>query len=487
MNLLLANIYSIANLTQNFYFADFLDVIIVTLLIYSAILLFKQTRSLPALIGIGMLVALYITAQVFNLYLTSLALQSFFAAFIVVLVVIFQEELRRFFEFIAAWSTRQNRVRPIANGSALMTELIQAAAQLAHTKTGALIVLAGQENIERHIQGGKTLDGILSEELLLSIFDATSPGHDGAMIIYKNRIMQFGAHLPLSNNFKEIGKHGTRHSAALGIAEYSDAFAIVVSEEQGTISIAHAGKLKQLKNIEELETLLNRFLKEKFPTESYGIIENILRKNLLEKFIALFVAIFLWFIIAFPTGTIQRDFTIPISYHNLPENFVIEESSPKELLVTLAGRGDNAFNQIQIDKLEVAIEGTELVLEANKIRIDENAIIRPLNLSVVKINPTEVQVFVKKYNTANIPIKIRTSGAVASGYAINSIVSSPRYVILMIPDGQNAPNNIYTEALDLNNINEDASIKTKLVLPYGTRLSQESDNSVLVNIDVRRK
>src|SRR3989344_5005484 len=283
MNSLLASIYSISSLTQNFYLADFLDVIIVTLLIYSAILLFKQTRSLPALIGIGMLVALYIVAQVFNFYLTSLALQSFFGAFIVVLAVIFQEELRRFFEFIAAWSTRQNIVRPIASGSASMYELMQAIAHLAHTKTRALIILAGQENIERHAEGGKTLDGIISEELLLSIFDATSPGHDGAMIINKNRIIQFGAHLPLSNNFKEIGKHGTRHSAALGIAEHSDAFAIVVSEEQGTISVAHAGKLKQVKNIDELDTLLNRFLKEKFPEASYSIMENVFRKNSIEK------------------------------------------------------------------------------------------------------------------------------------------------------------------------------------------------------------
>src|SRR3989344_1280958 len=179
MNSLLASVYSISSLTQNFYFADFLDVIIVTLLIYSAILFFKQTRSLPALVGIGMLVALYIIAQVFNFYLTSLALQSFFAVFIVVLVVIFQEELRRFFEIIAAWSTRQNIVQPIASGSSAMNELVQAISRLAYTKTGALIVLAGQENIGRHADGGKTLDGVVSEELLLSIFDATSPGHDG--------------------------------------------------------------------------------------------------------------------------------------------------------------------------------------------------------------------------------------------------------------------------------------------------------------------
>ena len=309
-----------------------------------------------------MLVALYIVAQVFNFYLTSLALQSFFGAFIVVLAVIFQEELRRFFEFIAAWSTRQNIVRPIASGSASMSELMQAIASLAHTKTGALIVLAGQENIERHAEGGKTLDGVLSEELLLSIFDATSPGHDGAMIINKNRIMQFGAHLPLSNNFKEIGKHGTRHSAALGVAECSDAFAIAVSEEQGTISVAYQGKLKQVKNVEELNMLLNRFLKEKFPEASYSIMENILRKNSIEKLVAFFVAILLWFIIAFPTGTIQRDFTIQIGYHNLPDNFVIEESSPKEIMVTLAGRGDNAFNQIQIDKLEATIKSKKLAI-----------------------------------------------------------------------------------------------------------------------------
>ncbi|MEK9174967.1 MAG: diadenylate cyclase [Patescibacteria group bacterium] len=487
MNLLFAGLYSISSLTQNFYFADFLDVIIVTLLIYSVILLFKQTRSLLALIGIGMLVALYITAQMFNFYLTSLALQSFFAAFIVVLVVIFQDELRRFFEIIAVWSTRQNIIQPIASRSAAMNELIQAVARLSHTKTGAIIVLSGQENIERHTDGGKILDGVISEELLLSIFDATSPGHDGAMIINKNRIVQFGAHLPLSNNFKEIGKRGTRHSAALGIAECSDAFTVVISEEQGTISVAHEGKLKQIKNIEELNILLSSFLKEKFPEVSYSIIENIFRKNSIEKLIALMVAIVLWFIISFPTGTIQRDFTIPISYHNLPENFVIEESNPKEILITLAGRGENAFGKIQIEKLEAAIEGNVLRAGANKIRIDENLIARPINLSVVKINSSDVQIFIKKYNKANVPIKIRTSGTIARGYVINSIESIPKYVTLMIQEGQSAPANILTETADITNISEDTPIKTKLILPYGARFSQESDGSVLITVDVRKK
>ena len=137
------------------------------------------------------------------------------------------------------------------------------------------------------------LDGVISEDVMLSIFDPTSPGHDGAMILNKNRIEKFGVHLPLSNNFREIGKHGTRHSAALGIAERSDALALVVSEESGMMSLAQNGSLKEVKSLEELELRLNKFLREKLPDDYANSFTDIIRYNMREKIAALAIAILL--------------------------------------------------------------------------------------------------------------------------------------------------------------------------------------------------
>jgi uncharacterized protein (TIGR00159 family) len=487
MNNFLATVLLLDNFTRNFYIADFIDVIIIALFLYSAILLFKQTRSYLPLIGIGILIVVYSISQVFHLFLTSLALQSFFSAFFVVLVVIFQDELRRFFEFIAAWSTRQKAEKPIAIASAALNELVQAVAHMAHQRIGALIVLSGQENIERHIEGGKELDGLLSEELILSIFDATSPGHDGAMVIQKNRIVKFGAHLPLSNNFKEIGKHGTRHSATLGLAERSDAFIIVVSEEQGTVSIGYNGKLKTLKNIDDLEKELARFLKEKFPEETYKSWEAMLKKNAPEKIIALVGAGLLWFFVAYPSEIIQRDFTLPVTYQNVPDQILIGSVAPKEITVTLAGRGANAFETATPEDLSLAIEGASFKNGSNVISLDAGMVHRPLNLGVMKIKPQQVQVQATEYARHMVAVNVPTKGKTPFGTVIDSLRAEPATVAILVPKNIPAPEHIQTEVITLTDIKNSTRLIAKLVIPSGMYLSPRSPAEVGVEITLRKK
>lgn len=484
MDAFLANIYSLGNLARNIYIADLIDVAIIALLIYSAIALFKQTRSLPIFIGVGMLIALYAVAQVFNLYLTSLALQAFFGVFLVVLVVIFQQELRRFFEFIAAWSTRQNIIQPIASGSASISELMQAVAHLAHAKIGALIVLAGKENIERHTEGGKILDGILSEELLLSIFDATSPGHDGAVIINKDRVVQFGAHLPLSHNFKEIGKHGTRHSAALGIAEQSDGFAIVISEETGTISIAHKGRLTILKDVEELKSSMKQFLQEYFPEAAESLGKRILKRNSVEKIIAIGLAGVLWFFVSYPAETVNREFAVPIGYRDLPQTILIENISPKEFMVTLAGRGERIFELLDPRTLEVTINGAAIPAGASALRVTESMVTHPLNFSVTKISPSEARIVAKQFSLVTTPIEAVVAGAPARGFRVERVAVAPIAITLLVPDGSIAPVKVFTKPINISRRRDSLIQEAQLTLPSSARLRQETDEVVTVTISV---
>ena len=272
--------------------ADFFDVLIVAVLLYIIIMLFKQTHSSLVLGGIGILVGISIAAKIFDLSLTLFALNIFFGAFFIVLAIVFQEELRRFFAFLAVLSTRHiKHKRPLAAASPAVEEIARTVANLAYKKIGGLMVFPGNETIERFLDGGRLLDGIISQELIESIFDPSSPGHDGATIIQRDRVARFAAHLPLSKNLKELKGWGTRHSAALGITERSDALCVVISEERGIISIASHGKLKELSDEKELVTQLNIFLKEKFPEQSRRITDYFIKKNSLEKLIALASAI----------------------------------------------------------------------------------------------------------------------------------------------------------------------------------------------------
>jgi uncharacterized protein (TIGR00159 family) len=272
--------------------ADFFDVLIVTILLYIIIMLFKQTRSSLVLGGVGVLVGISVVAKIFELSLTLFALNIFFGAFFIMLAIIFQEELRRFFAFLALLSTRHiKQKRPLAAASPLVEEIAHTATNLAYKKIGGLMVFPGNETIEHFLEGGKILDGVISQELIESIFDPSSPGHDGAMIIQRDRIAQFAVHLPLSKNLKELKGRGTRHSAALGITERSDALCVVISEERGKISTASHGKLKELLDEKELAAHLNTFLKEKFPEQSRRAVDYIIKKNSFEKVVALASAV----------------------------------------------------------------------------------------------------------------------------------------------------------------------------------------------------
>src|SRR5919112_6164292 len=204
--------------------------------------------------------------------------------------VIFQEELRQLFERIAVWSLARKRTPTL--GLSTSDILVRTVADLAKERVGALIVIRGNDPLERHITGGIPLNGKLSAPLLKSIFDPHSPGHDGAVLVEQDSIARFAAHLPLSKDLRQLANVGTRHSAGLGLAELTDALCIVVSEERGTISIARDGKLREVENLQQLGASIESFLQTKFPSATQNNIGlPFFRENWIAKAIAIALAI----------------------------------------------------------------------------------------------------------------------------------------------------------------------------------------------------
>lgn len=488
MEPLRAAMYPFGSLVHNFYIADFFDVAVIAVLIYSALFLFKQTRSLLILVGLGMTALMYALAQIFNLYLTSFVFQSFFSVFFIVLVVIFQEELRRFFEFIAVFSTRQSTTRQLSVNSPAIRELLHAIEYLASQKVGALVVIRGRENIDRLVDGGRTLDGVISEDLIASIFDTTSPGHDGAMIIHKNRIVQFGTHLPLSTNFKEIGRHGTRHSAALGIAERSDAFAVIVSEEKGIISIAHKGTLKEVHDIEDLDRHLNIFLHTLSSEHAYTTWRNLIRKNSFEKIIAIVIAGLLWFFAVYRADTVQRDFKIPITYQNVPPGFIIEETKPNTLTVTIEGRGKSAFERLDEKTLNATIDGSTITPGINTLTVNESDITAlGIPFSVINIEPITINVSAKRYTTVSLPIHVTITGRPAKGFRVARVDVAPSSMSALVPENTDAPTSIITEPIIIEGLRETMHAQTRLVLTKNIRLEEQERTTLSVVIVIERQ
>jgi diadenylate cyclase len=238
--------YVIANVFSYFGITDAVDILATSLFIYYVLLLIRGTRAVQILTGVGVLVALLGLANLFHLYLMYAILELLVVGAAVSLPIIFQPELRRGLEQLGRgglWSMREEGSRRTEDPA--MTKLADAAFLLSGTKTGALIVIEQQSGLKDFIESGTVLDARLSIELLLSIFNTRSPLHDGAVIVRESRVEAAGCFLPLAEPRPGEPRIGTRHRAALGLTDQTDAVVLIVSEETGTIRIARGGKLSR--------------------------------------------------------------------------------------------------------------------------------------------------------------------------------------------------------------------------------------------------
>jgi diadenylate cyclase len=373
-------------------FSEIVDIIFVAILLYAAILWAQRTRAVFVARGILILGVIFLIARYFDLQMTAWVFQGFFAVLVIVIVVIFQEELRRMFEHIALWSVIGGRVPTLPSTS--IDTLVRTVADLARDHIGALVVICGEDPLERHITGGIPLQAILSEPLLKSIFDTHSPGHDGAVLIENNRVTRFAVHLPLSKDTRQLAHVGTRHSAALGMAERSDALCVVVSEERGTISIARDGRLRQLENIQELGAALERFYEEKFPShDRAGSFVQLVRENWLIKVAALSLAIGFWYIFVPGAKIVETTFKIPVVVENLPADLKLERIQPPEVTARFSAPR-RAFYLFDSKNLRATVDASLAVLGRRTFEVAEKNIRYPRDLALVDLSPTTVRISV---------------------------------------------------------------------------------------------
>ena len=282
-------------------FLEILDILTTSFILYTALALLRKTRSIYILRGFFALVLFYISAVFLNLKLTTSLFQSFVSFFIIILVVVFQKEIRKFFEnfsFSFVYGTLKETT-PLSLD--VVTIIQNVAAYLSKKKIGALIVLPGTQSLERVLESGIPLGGKVSEALLLSIFSPKTPGHDGAIIIEGDTVTKFAVHLPLADNYKKYGAIGTRHRAGLGLAERTDAFTIIISEERGTITMAKNNELTILPNAEKLKDEICKFMGTPtgFEDKKENKFISFLKYNIKDKLLVLVFSIFLWYLIVY--------------------------------------------------------------------------------------------------------------------------------------------------------------------------------------------
>ena len=252
------------------YWASIIDIIIVYSLVYYTFRFLKKTQSFNVIRGVFFIGILFFISQTIEFKTLHWILDKFVSALLLVVIIIFQPELRRFLESLGRrelFSTIS--LESGAHGPVVIKQLLRAVEILSKNKLGALIVIEIGSNLEPIIQTGIRVNAMVSSDLITTLFWPNSPTHDGALILRQNKIEAVDCLLPLSESPIPDQRLGTRHKAAIGLSEQTDALVIVISEETGTISIAENGNLTRYLTKEALETRLFNLYTEPTPEKKH--------------------------------------------------------------------------------------------------------------------------------------------------------------------------------------------------------------------------
>ncbi len=367
---------------------DVLDVALVAVFIWAAFAWLRRTRSRLALTGVLLLTGVYLAARQLELQLTVWILQGFFTVLVFVLVVVFQEDLRRIFEQIALWGLRRQASSVPLD---VVDMLVRAVVRQARTRTGALYVIPGREALDRHLEGGIELDGKITETLLLSLFEPSSPGHDGAAILDGSRIHRFAVHLPLSSRKGLYG--GTRHAAAAGLAERSDALCVVVSEERGVVSLARSGILRPLDSPEELGSEVRAFLDAAAAASPAGASWRAVAHRWREALAAVVLAALAWVVLVPGSNVIEDTRRAAVAVENLPQGYRLVSVDPPEVEVLLTGPRRRLPDDPEVFKVRIDADLVEL--GRRTFRISPAQVDSPPGVMALGVEPQSVKLSVQ--------------------------------------------------------------------------------------------
>jgi DNA integrity scanning protein DisA with diadenylate cyclase activity len=350
------------------------------------------------------------------------------------LIVIFQPEIRKTFEKVASLAVAKKNINTDDSNQIVADSLWSLAAQ----KCGAIIVLPGKEQILDKISGGNTLYALPSIPLIKSIFDPNSPGHDGAVILVANLLTHFGVRLPMSKSSRLPEDFGTRHHAAMGMAEETDALVLLVSEERGHVSSFKNGEMIRLGSPEEIIDAVEKHF-SKLGINPLAQITSINPRTVLQVACSLLVAIIFWStMILGQKQIVERTLNIPIEYTSPKEGLVLTGNKVLELVIHAAG-AKSAMN--------------DFALSAPNALID--------------LSPADLQLTLAAIVQQTVPIIPQFIGQLPTGLQIKKVQIFPEALQVYAPPIRqgNKSLSVSTTPIYLTSINADSRILCKTIAP----------------------
>lgn len=390
-----------------------LDIILMTCLIYQGYVLFRGTRAARVGIGLALLGVSYLLAQMAGLLLTSWVLGGIWAVVFILVIVVFQSEIRQILEHVNPRLPSLPEVRRTAwvkDAPEALATLANTCFVLASRRCGALLIFERHDPLEPLLRSpGILIDARASAPLVENLFTPPAPLHDGALYLRRGRIYRAGVVLPLSETASLPHFYGTRHRAALGITEHSDALAVVVSEERGTVSVVEGGGMVTIPTAGELRAWLTaRLVSVAKKRWAFVPSPTLLTHNWRAKLGSLAVVMLLWFVFIGPQNT-EIGFSVPVVYHNIPANLELDGKRSQEVYLRVRGSRellrflDPRHIQAQVD-LKDAEEGT------SRYSLSTQEVNVPLGVQVADVDPATVTVHLKKKPSLETPANASDTG-----------------------------------------------------------------------------
>jgi len=462
---------------------DVIDILFVSYLLFRFYVIFKGTHVLRVLIAIALLFFLQRIAVLLGLVVTSWAIQGITAASALLIIVLFTREIRSVFQTrnlgLLLWGFHFKQKETPCD---IVADVVF---DFAKERTGALIIFPGKEDIRGVIQKSIKWDGKLSREMLHTIFEKNSPVHDGAVIVQGDRITDVSVILPLSTNPNLPNYFGTRHRAAVGLTEVTDALVVVVSEERGVVSISKGGEITPVSQKDVFVQILRKHL---------GLTEQEkegLRKARLEFALVGLVSLGLitgtW--ISFTKGydTVLA-YNVPIEYTNRPPGLEIMETSASFVKVELVGAGP-VIRFIKPDQISIRVDLSNAVSGKNTYTITKDNITLPPGVTLSKVTPQFLDVFLDEVVEKFLPVQVDWVGTISKELLVTKVDLDPSRVRVLggkkVLEGIET---VYTEKVQVEMINSDTIITSRLVLtPASLKLVPGQREKVNIEVKVISK
>jgi diadenylate cyclase len=372
---------------------DLIDILFLTLVTYQLYVWFKETRALRVIIGLVVLGGIYSVAKSWHLFLTTWVFQILWQVLIILLLILFQSEIRQVLEKVSPLRYLRSRRRAIRNS--FVNDLSHVVFDLAAEQTGALIVLTRDDNPSEFMHGGQTIMALPDPALIKSIFNRNAPAHDGAVVVSQDRISHMGCILPLSEKEDVPEQYGTRHRAALGLSEVTDAVCLVVSEERSEVSTVVGGQITSWKEPDALAEKLSEWiggLEIRVPALKQ-FFKDAFIQNWKTKLGALVLVTIAWLILAIQQQ-MKINITALIRYDNLPTELVVDEGSTRAVSLILAGRR-NSIGELKDQDIHVLVDLNQLPAGEHLMKISGKNVDLPMGIKIDRIIPQNITVNLK--------------------------------------------------------------------------------------------